>query len=135
MKTHSHSARSTPRPAATPPQPPPARATEQTPPRTVLTTDLPTPHQGKLTQQEVSGQGHEPRANGPRNHTNTSHRCHCNDSPGRSTNQVSSTITAQPIQMLVTTNPKRGHNPPTPHSFTTKQTVATSAEYGLALPC
>ncbi|MEQ2300160.1 hypothetical protein AMECASPLE_022463 [Ameca splendens] len=48
----------------------------------------------------------------PRNHTNTPSHCHCNDSPGRNTNQLSSTITAQLIQMPVTTHPKRGHNPP-----------------------
>ncbi|MED6236953.1 hypothetical protein ATANTOWER_016732, partial [Ataeniobius toweri] len=35
----------------------------------------------------------------PCNHTNTPHHHCCNDSPGRNTNQLSSTITTQPIQM------------------------------------
>ncbi|MEQ2261269.1 hypothetical protein XENORESO_008062 [Xenotaenia resolanae] len=45
----------------------------------------------------------------------TTHHHHCNDSLGRNNNQLSSTVTAQPIQMPVTTHPKRGHNPHPPH--------------------
>ncbi|MEQ2233685.1 hypothetical protein ILYODFUR_024257 [Ilyodon furcidens] len=52
----------------------------------------------------------------PRNHTNTPHHHHCNDSPGRNIIQLSSTIAAQPIQMPVTPHTRRGHNPPIPHA-------------------
>ncbi|MEQ2241543.1 hypothetical protein ILYODFUR_026421 [Ilyodon furcidens] len=48
--------------------------------------------------------------------TTTPHHHHCNDSPGRNINQLSSTITAQLLIMPVTPHPKRGHNPPTPHA-------------------
>ncbi|MED6244875.1 hypothetical protein ATANTOWER_026288 [Ataeniobius toweri] len=78
----------------------------------------PTPRWDRLTRQEVPGQ----RSPGvphhaPRNHTNTPHHRHCNDGPGKNIVQLSSTITAQPIQMPVTPHPRRGHNPnPTPHA-------------------
>ncbi|KAK5622039.1 hypothetical protein CRENBAI_011800 [Crenichthys baileyi] len=39
----------------------------------------------------------------------------CNNSPGRNTNQLSSTVTAQPIQMPVTTHPGRGEDDTIPH--------------------
>ncbi|MED6240626.1 hypothetical protein ATANTOWER_024546 [Ataeniobius toweri] len=53
---------------------------------------------------------------GPTAPTTTPHRNHCNDhSPGRNTKQVSSTVTAQPIQIPVTAHPKRGYNHPTTH--------------------
>ncbi|MED6250704.1 hypothetical protein ATANTOWER_006041 [Ataeniobius toweri] len=103
-KRHPHSASSTHSPApntpatsrphhtaprATLPQPPPTGTTGQTPPSTAPTTK-PRPH----TKME---QTHPSR--GPHNHTDTPHHCHCNDSPGRSIIQLSSTTAAQPIQM------------------------------------
>ncbi|MEQ2192619.1 hypothetical protein XENOCAPTIV_014497 [Xenoophorus captivus] len=36
--------------------------------------------------------------------------------PGRNIIQLSSTIATQPIQMLVTPHPRRGHTPPNPHA-------------------
>ncbi|MEQ2234036.1 hypothetical protein ILYODFUR_027785 [Ilyodon furcidens] len=54
----------------------------------------------------------------PRNHKNTPHPYHCNDSPGRNINQLSYTITAQLIQMPVTLHRKRGHNSPTSDTAT-----------------
>ncbi|MEQ2281881.1 hypothetical protein AMECASPLE_034837 [Ameca splendens] len=62
----------------------------------------------------ASTQGRRPPPR-PRNYTDTPHHGHCNYSPGKNIIQLSSTITAQPIQMLVTPHPRRGHIPPTPH--------------------
>ncbi|MEQ2299971.1 hypothetical protein AMECASPLE_020523 [Ameca splendens] len=108
-------------PCATPPQPPPTGTTGQIPPSNMPTMEPLTPHQhgtdspGKRT--PASGQAPGVPHHAPRNHTNTPHHRHCNDGPGRNIVQLSSTITAQPIQMPVTPHPRRGHNPnPTPHA-------------------
>ncbi|MEQ2278950.1 hypothetical protein AMECASPLE_004564 [Ameca splendens] len=80
-------------------------------------TPNPTPRWDKLTRQGVPGQQQAPGAavphHAPCNHTNTPQHHHYNDSPGRNIIQLSSTITAQPIQMPVTPHPRRGHNHPT----------------------
>ncbi|KAK5603834.1 hypothetical protein CRENBAI_000325, partial [Crenichthys baileyi] len=55
----------------------------QTPPSTEPKREPPTPHQDGT--------------NSPGK--NTSHHCHCNDSPGRNIIQLSSTIVTQQIQM------------------------------------
>ncbi|MEQ2241789.1 hypothetical protein ILYODFUR_028954 [Ilyodon furcidens] len=52
----------------------------------------------------------------PCNHTNTRHYRHCNDSPGRNTNQLRSTVTAQPTQMPVTHIQKKDTTFP-PHTL------------------
>ncbi|MEQ2304768.1 hypothetical protein AMECASPLE_030776 [Ameca splendens] len=46
-----------------------------------------------------------------RNQTNTPHNSHCNNSPGRDTNLLSSSVTAQLIQMPYYTSKKRTQPP------------------------
>ncbi|KAK5612636.1 hypothetical protein CRENBAI_010033 [Crenichthys baileyi] len=75
------------------------------------------PRWEKLTRQEIPSQRHAARAGGPHHALalkQTHHNCNC--SPGRPANQLShhhrcTTTTTQPIQMPVTTHPKREHNP------------------------
>ncbi|MEQ2222873.1 hypothetical protein ILYODFUR_030893 [Ilyodon furcidens] len=81
----------------------------------------PTPHQdgtNSLGKRSPASSNHSGLASHTttRNHTDTPHHCHCNDSPGRNIIQLSSTITAQTIQMPVTPHPRRGHNPLTLHA-------------------
>ncbi|KAK5624007.1 hypothetical protein CRENBAI_021897 [Crenichthys baileyi] len=79
-----------------------------------LRTKMGQSHPARDAQPAARTQGRRPRPC-PWIHTNTTHHCH--NSPGRNTNQLSSTnTTTQPIQMLVTTHPQRGYNPSMPPS-------------------
>ncbi|MEQ2252944.1 hypothetical protein ILYODFUR_026975 [Ilyodon furcidens] len=109
------------RPRTMPPQPLPTSATEETPSSTMLKTDPLTPHQDRTNShsKRCQSQAHTWGRQTPpchRNHTNPPHHHHCNNNPVRNKNKLSSTVTTQPIKMLVTKLPKRGHNPP-PHTL------------------
>ncbi|KAK5610093.1 hypothetical protein CRENBAI_011852 [Crenichthys baileyi] len=121
-----------------PPQPPPRGATRQTTTSTVHTMEPPTQHQDAKNSPArspwpaapIRGWQPPPRPKHTYHTAQTYHNTYiphrpnipqhryCNDSPGRNNNQLSSTITALPVQMPVTPHPKRGHNPPTPHDAT-----------------
>ncbi|MEQ2287417.1 hypothetical protein AMECASPLE_012282 [Ameca splendens] len=76
----------------------------------MLTVEPPTPHRDGTNSpgKRSLASGKHPGPMSP-----TTPPRHRNDSPGRNIIQVSCTITAQSIQMLVTPHPRRGHNPPT----------------------
>ncbi|MEQ2309282.1 hypothetical protein AMECASPLE_037035 [Ameca splendens] len=66
------------------------------------------PARGPRPAASTRGQHPPPR---PRNHTDTPHHGHCNDSPGRNIIQLSSTTTTQSIRELVTPHPRKGLQP------------------------